>query len=110
MNDFVKKAIFYAFLISFGTKLKCMNSMDGILSEVKKLRENNKKSEEYYKNNCREIKKKEPPKVGKSTKKSRFNPKEIKMDEQSSEYGWFSEINEGWHPYVKNFLKIAGFK
>jgi len=22
----------------------------------------------------------------------------------------FSEINEGWHPYVKNFLKIAGFK
>ncbi|KKR54099.1 MAG: NUDIX hydrolase [Parcubacteria group bacterium GW2011_GWA1_40_21] len=38
------------------------------------------------------------------------NPKEIKMDEQSSEYGWFSEINEGWHPYVKNFLKIAGFK
>lgn len=39
-----------------------------------------------------------------------INPEEIKLDEQSGEYNWFSEINENWHPYIKNFLKIAGFK
>lgn len=39
-----------------------------------------------------------------------INPEEIKTDEQSSEYGWFSKINEKWVPYIKNFLKIAGFK
>jgi len=39
-----------------------------------------------------------------------INPEEIKMDEQSSEYDWFSKIDADWHPYIKNFLKIAGFK
>lgn len=38
------------------------------------------------------------------------NSEEIKMDEQSSEYDWFSKINDNWNPYVKNFLKIVGFK
>lgn len=38
------------------------------------------------------------------------NPEEIKTDEQSSEYDWFSKINDNWNPYVKNFLKIVGFR
>ena len=38
------------------------------------------------------------------------NHKEIKMDEQSSEYKWFSRINKNWHPYINNFLSTVGFK
>lgn len=38
------------------------------------------------------------------------NPEKIKMDKQSSEYDWFSKINDNWNPYVKNFLKIVGFR
>lgn len=39
-----------------------------------------------------------------------INPEKIKLDEQSSEYNWFSEINENWHPHIKNFLSLVGFK
>lgn len=39
-----------------------------------------------------------------------INPETIKLDEQSGEYNWFSGINENWHPYIKNFLSLAGFK
>lgn len=34
----------------------------------------------------------------------------IFLDEQHSEAKWFSVINRFWHPYVKRFLRRAGFK
>ncbi len=32
------------------------------------------------------------------------------LDPQSSEARWFNGINSSWHPYVKRFLRLAGFK
>ena len=34
----------------------------------------------------------------------------FRLDEQSSGAKWFSRINPAWHPYLKKFLKEAGFK
>jgi len=34
----------------------------------------------------------------------------IILDQQNSESAWFNKINPKWHPYVKKFLKEAGFK
>lgn len=33
-----------------------------------------------------------------------------KVDNQSEEFQWFEKIDESWTPYVKKFLKKAGFK
>jgi len=33
-----------------------------------------------------------------------------KKDAQHGEFKWFSKINKKWHPYQKNFLKLAGFR
>ena len=33
----------------------------------------------------------------------------VKLDSQSVDYKWFHQINARWHPYVKKFLKLAGF-
>jgi colanic acid biosynthesis protein WcaH len=38
------------------------------------------------------------------------NIKEITMDNQSDEFKWFEKINNNWHPYIKKFLREAGFK
>lgn len=32
------------------------------------------------------------------------------IDQQSIDYKWFNKIHSAWHPYVKKFLKEAGFK
>ncbi len=34
----------------------------------------------------------------------------FRLDKQSSDAKWFSNINPVWHPYLKKFLKEAGFK
>ncbi len=34
----------------------------------------------------------------------------VKLDSQSSDLRWFRRIDPGWHPYVKKFLKCAGFQ
>ncbi|MEK7546606.1 MAG: NUDIX domain-containing protein [Patescibacteria group bacterium] len=36
--------------------------------------------------------------------------KKFNLDSQNSEAKWFSKIEPSWHPYVKRFLKEAGFK
>lgn len=33
----------------------------------------------------------------------------IRLDGQHSEARWFSRVDKSWHPYVKRFLKKAGF-
>ena len=34
----------------------------------------------------------------------------VKLDEQADEFKWFSKIENNWHPHVKKFLRLAGFK
>ena len=34
----------------------------------------------------------------------------LRLDGQSSDAQWFSKINPAWAPYVRKFLKEAGFK
>src|SRR3989344_6989596 len=36
--------------------------------------------------------------------------KKVMTDWQSSGSKWFGKINPGWHPYLKQYLKLAGFK
>lgn len=33
----------------------------------------------------------------------------VVLDNQGEEYYWFSRIDDSWHPYVKKYLKLAGF-
>lgn len=35
--------------------------------------------------------------------------KKVKLDFQSLDFKWFSKIEKDFHPYLKKFLKIAGF-
>ncbi len=39
-----------------------------------------------------------------------FSPKGIRPDGQSSDLRWFSHINKNWPPYVKDMLRLAGFR
>ena len=34
----------------------------------------------------------------------------VQLDTQSSDYGWFKKVDPAWSPYVKEFLRKAGFK
>lgn len=34
----------------------------------------------------------------------------IKKDSQTEQFQWFEKIDKTWHPYVKKFLHLAGFK
>ncbi len=34
----------------------------------------------------------------------------IQVDKTSVNYKWFKEIESGFHPYLKEFLRLAGFK
>ncbi len=38
------------------------------------------------------------------------SPAGVRIDSQSSDWKWFDRVNSGWHPYLKKFLKEAGFK
>ncbi len=40
---------------------------------------------------------------------ARRKPKLI-LDKQSSNYKWFNKVYPTWHPYVRKFLKLSGFK
>lgn len=33
----------------------------------------------------------------------------VTLDEQNSEYSWYTHVNNSWHPYVQKFLALAGF-
>ncbi|MBI5421087.1 MAG: NUDIX domain-containing protein [Parcubacteria group bacterium] len=34
----------------------------------------------------------------------------VKADTQHSDLQWFSKIQSNWHPYVKEMVRVAGFK
>jgi colanic acid biosynthesis protein WcaH len=34
----------------------------------------------------------------------------LKVDDDHSSFGWFSKIEEDWHPYLKEALKDCGFE
>lgn len=34
----------------------------------------------------------------------------IRLDKQSAQFKWFDKIDPSWHPYIKKFLRQAGFK
>lgn len=43
--------------------------------------------------------------------KAKIAPRgKFKLDSQNSDGKWFSKIDRSWHPYVKKFLREAGFK
>lgn len=33
----------------------------------------------------------------------------IRTDRTISKYKWFNDVQKGWHSYIKEFLKLAGF-
>jgi len=35
---------------------------------------------------------------------------EVNLDSQSVDYKWFRQIDNNWHPYIRKFLKLTGFK
>lgn len=38
------------------------------------------------------------------------NIKSIRLDSQNKSFGWFGNVNTKLHPYVKDFLRKAGFE
>lgn len=36
--------------------------------------------------------------------------KAIRLDAQSSDWRWYAHVSPRWDPYVRKFLKLAGFR